>query len=132
MAVYQAKMERKQGFLFRTVDIVMELFAMTAVISRARHMTDGRSPDAGSAVELANLFCQGSRRRVNRLFHDLWSNDDASKNAAAANVIAGQHAWLEEGRLNLGLTPESFQTKFLTQVRATEAAREPKVASAKP
>ena len=132
MAVYQAKMERKQGFLFRTVDIVMELFAMTAVISRARHMTDGRAPDAGSAVELANLFCQSSRRRVIRLFRDLWSNDDASKNAAAANVIAGRHAWLEEGRLNLGLTPESFQTKFLTQVRATEAAREPKVASAKP
>ena len=132
MAVYQAKMERKQGFLFRTVDIVMELFAMTAVVSRARHMTDGRAPDAGSAVELANLFCQSSRRRVIRLFRDLWSNDDASKNAAAANVIAGRHAWLEEGRLNLGLTPESFQTKFLTQVRATEAAREPKVASAKP
>src|SRR5581483_12292831 len=28
MTVYQAKMERKQGFLFRCVDVVMELFAM--------------------------------------------------------------------------------------------------------
>src|SRR5262249_52291086 len=30
MLVFQAKMERKQGFLFRCVDVVMELFAMTA------------------------------------------------------------------------------------------------------
>jgi len=130
MAVYQAKMERKQGFLFRAVDIVMELFAMSAVISRARQMTDARTPDAGSAVELADLFCRNARRRVDRLFRDLWRNDDARKNAVAANVIAGRHTWLEEGRLNLGLTPESFKTKFLTQGRTSETTREPKVASA--
>ena len=130
MAVYQAKMERKQGFLFRAVDIVMELFAMSAVISRARQMSDARTPDAGSAVELADLFCRSSRRRVDRLFRDFWRNDDAGKNAVAANVIAGRHTWLEEGRLDPGLTPESFKTKFLTQGRSSETTREPKVASA--
>src|SRR5262245_50950898 len=46
MSVYQAKMERKQGFLFRCVDVVMELFAMAATLSRARQMVDDRDPEA--------------------------------------------------------------------------------------
>ena len=58
--VYQAKMERKQAFLFRCVDIVMELFAMAAAMRRAKP-----SPTAGprgrGGVELADLFC---RRRA--------------------------------------------------------------------
>src|SRR5262249_45516388 len=36
IVAYQTRMERKQGFLFRCVDIVMELFAMAASISHAR------------------------------------------------------------------------------------------------
>src|SRR6185295_14257347 len=46
MAIYQAKMERKQGFLFRCVDIVMELFAMSASVSYARAMRETGSADA--------------------------------------------------------------------------------------
>jgi hypothetical protein len=117
MAIYQAKMERKQGFLFRTVDVVMELFAMTAAISRARRLADDRSPEAASAAELADLFCRNSRRKVRRLFKDLWSNDDAGKNAVAARVMDASYAWLEQGRLDHGLTPESFETRFMTKGR---------------
>src|SRR5207247_5128179 len=80
MTVYQAKMERKQGFLFRCVDVVMELFAMAAVISRARQMVDDRDPEAERALALANLFCRTARRKVRRLFRDLWVNEDARKN----------------------------------------------------
>src|ERR1051325_8306118 len=74
MTVYQAKMERKQGFLFRCVDIVMELFAMSATIARARRMADDRDPNAEKAAALADLFCRSSRRKVRRLFRSLWSN----------------------------------------------------------
>jgi hypothetical protein len=77
MSVYQAKMERKQGFLFRCVDVVMELFAMAAVVSRARKMADERDPEAVHAADLADLFCRLSRRKVRRLFAELWSNEDA-------------------------------------------------------
>ena len=125
MVIYQAKMERKQGFLFRTVDVVTELFAMTAAISRARALVDRRSVQADQALELADLFCRNARRKVRRLFQDLWSNDDASKNGVASRVMNGSYAWLEEGRLDVGLTAESFQTRSFGQ----SATREPRAAT---
>src|SRR5262249_48886826 len=68
MMVYRAKMERKQGFLFRCVDVVMELFAMAASVSQARQLLDAGEREAERAVELADLFCRDSRRKVRRLF----------------------------------------------------------------
>jgi alkylation response protein AidB-like acyl-CoA dehydrogenase len=117
MVVYQAKMERKQGFLFRCVDVVMELFAMAATLSRARHMVDARDPEAERALELADLFCRGARRKVRRLFHDLWRNDDAHKNRVAAGVMRGEQAWLEQGAMDIGLTAEAFKTRSLLAQR---------------
>jgi alkylation response protein AidB-like acyl-CoA dehydrogenase len=127
MAVYQAKMERKQGFLFRCVDVVMELFAMSAAVCRARRMVDDRHPEAERAVELADLFCRTSRRKVGRLFRDLWRNDDARKNAVARAIMEGEHAWLERGAIDFGWTPESFKTRSLTD--AATAPAEPKRAA---
>jgi alkylation response protein AidB-like acyl-CoA dehydrogenase len=127
MAVYQAKMERKQGFLFRCVDVVMELFAMSAAIAHARQMRDDKDPQAAHAEELCDLFCRNSRRKVRRLFHDLWSNDDAHKTALAARVMKGEHAWLEEGTMDLGFTPESFKTRSFTDL--AQQLAEPKRAA---
>jgi len=117
MAVYQAKMERKQGFLFRAVDIVMEIFAMSATLCRTRRMIDDGHPEAQQAIELADLFCRSSRRKVRRLFHELWSNDDAVKNRVAASVMGGRQAWLEGGVLDLGLDERAFQTRSLVELR---------------
>jgi len=123
MAIYQAKMERKQGFLFRCVDIVMELFAMAATISRTRTALDANEPDAAASLELADLFCRMSQRKVNKLFADLWSNDDARRNAVAASVMKGDHAWLEKGILEIGLDQQSaFKTVSLTEHRSAHAA----------
>ena len=52
---------------------------------------------ADGATELADLFCGQARRRVEALFADLWSNDDDENYAAAARVLEGRYAWLEEG-----------------------------------
>jgi alkylation response protein AidB-like acyl-CoA dehydrogenase len=125
MAIYQAKMERKQGFLFRCVDVVMELFAMAATISHARRLLDERDPQAERARELADLFCRGSRRRVERLFRDLWRNDDAHKNKVAASVMGGEQAWLEDGILDIGLVAEAFKTHAMTGDRATGGGEQP-------
>lgn len=117
MVVYQAKMERKQGFLFRAVDVVMELFAMAASLSHAKKLADDRDPDAERAAELADLFCRNARRKVRRLFRELWQNDDARKNRMAAAVMNGDHAWLERGQLGLGLTGAEFGTRSLLASR---------------
>jgi alkylation response protein AidB-like acyl-CoA dehydrogenase len=122
MALYQAQMERKQGFLFRCVDIVMELFAMAAACAHARTLKDNNAPDADRAIELADLFCSQAERRVKSHFRALWSNDDKSLNKVAAEVMKGEHSWLGEGRLDLGLAPEQFAAKPLTKPAEPAAA----------
>jgi hypothetical protein len=99
------------------VDVVMELFAMAATLSRARHMVDARDPEAERALELADLFCRAARRKVRRLFHDLWRNEDAAKNRVAAGVMRGEQAWLEQGAMDIGLTAEAFKTRSLLAQR---------------
>jgi hypothetical protein len=117
IVAYQAGMERKQGFLFRCVDIVMELFAMAASLSHARALVDEKHPDAERAVELADLFCRKARRKVRRLFADLWRNDDAAKTRLAASVMTGGHHLLAEGTVDLGRRPEDFQPRLLRRAR---------------
>jgi alkylation response protein AidB-like acyl-CoA dehydrogenase len=99
MLVHQGKLQRKQAFLGRIVDIADELFAMAASVSRATAMAKNGSPHAAEAQELADLFCRGSERRVRRLFHDLWSNDDDRKYGVARRILDGRHRWMEEGLL---------------------------------
>lgn len=102
MVVHQAKLQNKQAFLFRLVDVANNLFAMAASVCRAQAMADARHRDAGNAAELADLFCRGARRQVRQLFRDLWSNDDVRKYKVALRVLDGRHAWLEQGILALG------------------------------
>jgi alkylation response protein AidB-like acyl-CoA dehydrogenase len=117
IVAYQAGMERKQGFLFRCVDIVMELFAMAACISHARALLAERHPDAEAAVELADLFCRNARRKIRRLFADLWSNDDSRKNRLTAGVMSGAHRLLADGLVDLARGPEDFQPRSLLRTR---------------
>jgi hypothetical protein len=105
------------------VDVVMELFAMAATISRTRQMVDQRDPDAERALELADLFCRMARRKVHGLFRDLWSNEDAGKNRVAASVMQGEQAWLEQGAMDIGLTAEAFKTRSLLAQRGTGPER---------
>jgi hypothetical protein len=126
MLLYRARMERKQAFLFRSVDIVMELFAMAAAVTHAARLADGRYPEAERARELVELFCRNAERKVRRLFADLWRNDDALKNRLAASVMDGRHAWLERGILTLGLPPAAFRPRpFLASAASPDTERIP-------
>jgi hypothetical protein len=106
MSRWQAKLERKQAFLGRLVDIGAELFAMTAACVHARTIAeeDPGSPEGAakgeSAYELASLFCSQARRRVDQLFHDLWQNDDEDSYGAALKVLDDRYAWFEDGILD--------------------------------
>jgi alkylation response protein AidB-like acyl-CoA dehydrogenase len=106
MTVHRAKMERKQAFLFRLVDVANELFAIAASASRAEAMRSTGLPEAAAAADLADLACRNSRRQVRRLFRDLWHNDDAYKYRQGVSTAKGAHAWLEEGSLGLREWPE--------------------------
>jgi alkylation response protein AidB-like acyl-CoA dehydrogenase len=105
MVAYQGKLQNKQAFLFRLVDVANELFAQASSVCRAQAMEAAGHPDAANAAELADLFCRNSRRHVVQLFHDLWANDDVRKYKVALRVLDGKHAWLEEGILKLSERP---------------------------
>jgi len=107
MMAYQARLQGKQAFLFRLVDVVNELFAIAASVSRAHALAASGAIEGAKAIELADLFCRTARRRVKRLFQDLWSNEDARKYRAAVDVLDGGHAWLERGILGLEARPEA-------------------------
>jgi alkylation response protein AidB-like acyl-CoA dehydrogenase len=93
MARWQGKMERKQAFLARLVNIGAELFAMTAACVKARTERESRP----EGVELADLFCRQARLRAEALFAALWDNSDDVDVAAAKRVMAGRYAFLEDG-----------------------------------
>jgi hypothetical protein len=93
MSRWQGKLERKQGFLGRIVDIGAELFAMSAVCVRAR----AERTDRPEGVELADVFCRQARLRAEALFAGLWDNTDALDVKVARRVLDGRYAFLEEG-----------------------------------
>ncbi|GGM84819.1 acyl-CoA dehydrogenase family protein [Dactylosporangium sucinum] len=93
MARWQGKLEHKQGFLGRIVDIGAELFAMSAACVKAR----AERAERPEGVELADLFCRQATLRVEALFHDLWHNVDAIEASAAKRVLEGRYRSLEDG-----------------------------------
>jgi hypothetical protein len=100
MSRWQAKLEYRQVFLGRIVDIGAELFAMTAACSRAEMLRADDEERGRGAYQLAGAFCDQSRLRVERLFAALWTNTDATDTRLARSVLAGDYTWLEEGVLD--------------------------------
>ena len=96
MSRWQGRMETKQGFLGRIVDIGAELFAMSAVCVRAELLrTQGEH--GREAYQLADAFCQQSRIRIEELFGRLWTNTDDLDRKVVKGVMGGAYTWLEEG-----------------------------------
>jgi alkylation response protein AidB-like acyl-CoA dehydrogenase len=91
MGRWQAKLEQRQAFLGRIVDIGAELFAIAAACTYAQTL------DTAEARTLADVFSKQARRRVDVLFTQLWSNDDDDNHALALEILDGRHTWLEEG-----------------------------------
>ena len=96
MVRYQGRLQNKQAFLFRLVDVADELFAIAATVTRAHELARAGRPNGERAVRLADVFARRSRRTVKRLFRELWRNDDEVEYRNALAVLAGEHRWLEE------------------------------------
>ena len=95
MALFREKLERRQVFLFRLVDVVNELFAMSATIARAVALEKRGAPEAKQAAELADAFCCNSRRVVKQRFKELWNNDDSTKVSVSRSVLNGDYKFME-------------------------------------
>ncbi|MFK4108783.1 acyl-CoA dehydrogenase family protein [Streptomyces sp. NPDC002176] len=99
MSRWQGRMETKQGFLGRIVDIGAELFAMSAACVRAERLR--REGEHGrEAYQLADAFCGQARVRVDELFARLWHNTDDIDRKVVKGVLGGAYEWLEEGILD--------------------------------
>lgn len=96
MSRWQGRMETKQGFLGRIVDIGAELFAMSAACVRAE-LLRSTGEHGREAYQLADAFCRQSRIRVEELFGRLWSNTDDLDHKVVKGVLGGTYTWLEEG-----------------------------------
>ncbi|MGQ4384385.1 acyl-CoA dehydrogenase family protein [Streptomyces sp. SAS_270] len=96
MSRWQGRMETKQGFLGRIVDIGAELFAMSAACVRAELLRT--TEDHGrEAYQLADVFCRQARIRVDELFGRLWTNTDDLDGRVVKGVLSGTYEWLEHG-----------------------------------
>lgn len=96
MSRWQGRMETKQGFLGRIVDIGAELFAMSAACVRAEHLRV-KGDHGREAYQLADAFCRQARLRVEELFGRLWSNTDDVDRKVVKGVLGGAYEWLEQG-----------------------------------
>jgi alkylation response protein AidB-like acyl-CoA dehydrogenase len=94
MVRFGPKLERRQMVLFRAVDIGADLFAMAAACVRARMLASRGKPEA---VDLADVFCREATDRIRANFAALFGPHDTAMYRLATDVLAGKHAWLEQG-----------------------------------
>ena len=121
MVRFGPKLERRQMVLFRGVDIGADLFALTAACVRAQMLAQQGNHDA---VELADLFCREARQRIDQNFRSFYGMNDGAISRVSARVLAGEHAWLEEGIVGmLEPRPSAVERAVdLVPARAAEAA----------
>ena len=109
MGRYQASLEHKGHLLGRIVDIGAELYAIACACVYAKSI--GRD----EAFELAGLFSCQARRRAERLFDELFDNDDKPQYAAAQQVLEGRYSWFEADMLD----PANSATRRSARLRAS-------------
>jgi alkylation response protein AidB-like acyl-CoA dehydrogenase len=95
MGRYQAKLEQKGALLGRIVDIGAELYAIACACTYASTLARQDREHADAVHELADLFCNQARRRADRLFDELWANDDDAQYGRAQSVLEGRYEFFE-------------------------------------
>jgi hypothetical protein len=121
MLRFGPKLERKQAFLFRAVDVALELFALSAALLRA----NGERGHNPSSLALAESFAHAARRRIDDRLRDMWSNDDVEQDRLASELLDGRFTWLELGTMGVPysaseLEPEKMETFFAAREQTRE------------
>ncbi len=116
MARFGPGLERRQGFLFRVVDIGLEIFALAATVRRADKLRRDGAAHAEEAVALADYFARQSRRQIEALFRDLWRNDDVQATRIGLAMLQGKHEWVERSIPELPFTIDDLRPKTMEQI----------------
>ena len=96
MLIHQQRLESRQNILARFVDIGTDLFVMSCACSYGLSFSKKElNSQAGSAIELADLFCSQAKVRIARTFEDIRRNQDKAARRVAQNFLAGGYVWLE-------------------------------------
>jgi alkylation response protein AidB-like acyl-CoA dehydrogenase len=110
-------LEKKQAFLFRAVDVALELIALTSCVLRA-HAEQAENPNAPQIALRAAELC---RQRADAALHAMWHNDDAVKYKFAQDVLAERYAWLERGVMRLPYSVDELRPRSMEEYFATRA-----------
>ena len=124
MARFGPGLERRQGFLFRIVDIGLEIFALAATVRRAQKLQKDGGEEASKAIDLADFFAKQTRRRIDQLFRQLWRNDDALATRVGQDMLSGKHTWLEGGITALPYTAEDLRPRTMEEILSEREGRE--------
>jgi hypothetical protein len=98
MVRFGPKLERRQVLLGRIADIGCDLFALAASCAYAQKLLNEGDPEA-KVLTLVDDFAGQARIRIEANFRGVAQNTDESGYALAQQVVAGEHAWLEQGIL---------------------------------
>ncbi|HEX5655560.1 MAG TPA: acyl-CoA dehydrogenase family protein [Polyangiales bacterium] len=112
-------LEKKQAFLFRAVDVALELFAFASAVTRANKKGALSEEEGRLIAQLA----ASTEDRVDAIMHAMWHNQDGAKYAFAQSLMAGDYAWLEERGLKLGYDEQALTPKTMEQVFAARRER---------
>ena len=109
MAVHQAALEQRQRFLFRAVDVALEIFVLTCAVCRAQQLSDAGDRHAPSARRLADLAARECRERIEAHLDGMWTNHDAETYQLGRELLDGEHRWLEGGIMNIDATADELR-----------------------
>ncbi|HVT44653.1 MAG TPA: acyl-CoA dehydrogenase family protein, partial [Thermoanaerobaculia bacterium] len=108
MSRYQQKLEKKQRILFRIVDIGVDLFAMSATVTYATHLSKNKGRH--NAIDLAEAFCNQARVRIDQTFDQLFTSNDAKEYKMVKSFLEGDYEWFEGDMVEFVLsTPEKVE-----------------------
>jgi hypothetical protein len=62
-----------------------------------------------SPLELANVFCRHSRRKIEKLFEDVRDNADPETYDLARGILDKRFTWLENGIVDAPEAPEHVE-----------------------
>ena len=132
IARFGPSLERRQGFLFRIIDIGIEIFALATTVRYAQKLRQDGAEEAAQAVDLADFFARQTRRNIDTLFHQLWHNDDARAARVGQDLLAGKHTWLERGIEPLPYTAEDLRPKSMEEILEEREQKKSEPAKEKP